>query len=200
MKNIETTMKNLAKRGFSASCFASGQEAADYLAAQLQNETIGIGGSKTVEALGLYERLSENNRVYWHWKQEDMAEARQNAAAADVYLTSANAVAESGEIVNIDGMGNRVASTLYGKKKVYFIIGKNKITADFEQALWRARNIAAPLNARRFNVDTPCVKGEMKCHDCSSPARICRGLVVLWNKMMGMERVEVVIIDEELGF
>jgi len=143
--------------------------------------------------------LSENNRVFWHWKQKS-EETRKSAAAAEVYITSANAVAETGEIINIDGSGNRVANTLYGKKKVYIIIGTNKIAEDYDKALWRARNIASPLNARRLGRNTPCVKGELKCYDCKSPERICKGLVVLWNKMNGTEKVEVIIIDEELGY
>lgn len=199
MINIVKTIESLNCRGFDASHFATGKEAVDYIVSQLKGETIGFGGSKTVEALGLFERLGDNNRVDWHWKQE-MVEARKNAAAADVYITSANAVAETGEIINIDGAGNRVASTLYGKKKVYFIIGTNKIAENFDKALWRARNIAAPLNARRFKMNTPCASGELKCHDCKSPDRICKGLVILWGKMLGMNKAEVVIIDEELGF
>ena len=107
-------------------------------------------------------------------------------------------MAETGEILNIDGTGNRVASTLYGHNKVYFIIGINKIAPDFESALWRARNIAAPKNAQRLNRNTPCaVKGD-RCYDCKSPDRICRGLTVLWGPMMGME-TEIVLIDEPLG-
>jgi len=199
MIDIKETIKNLNSRGFNTSYFAAGDEAVDYIVSQLRGETIGFGGSKTVEKLGLFERLGENNSVFWHWKQET-EEARKNAAAAEVYITSANAIAQSGEIINIDGLGNRVASTLYGKKIVYIVVGTNKIMEDFKKALWRARNIASPLNARRFNKNTPCVKGELKCYDCDSPDRICRGLVVLWGKMMTMEKVEVVIIDEELGY
>jgi len=199
MINIDETIKNLNARGFDTSFFSNSKDAVDYLASQLKNETIGFGGSKTIEVLGIYERLSEYNNVFSHWNQEPV-DARKNSASAEVYITSANAVAQSGEIINIDGTGNRVASTLFGKKKVYIIIGVNKIAEDYDKALWRARNIASPLNARRLNKDTPCVKGELKCYDCKSPERICRGLVVLWNKMSGMEKVEVIIIDEELGF
>ena len=199
MANIEKTMKNLNSHGFDTSYFKTGQEAVDYVVSQLSGETIGFGGSKTVEGLGLFERLGENNTVYWHWKQE-AGPARVNAAKADVYLTSANAVSETGEIVNIDGAGNRVAATLFGKKKIFMLIGVNKITEDYDKAVWRARNVASPLNARRFNRNTPCVKGELKCHDCSSPDRICGGLVVLWRKMMGTQKFEVIIIDEELGY
>lgn len=199
MINIDETIKNLKHRGFDVSFFENRNEAVDYLSSQLKGETIGFGGSMTLDALGLYERLNENNKVFWHWKQ-DSGEARENAAAAAVYITSANAIAQTGEIINIDGSGNRVASTLYGKKKVYIIVGKNKLAEDYDKALWRARNIASPLNARRLNRNTPCVKGELRCYDCNSPERICNGLVVLWNKMGGTEKAEVVIIDEELGY
>ena len=117
---------------------------------------------------------------------------------AQVYLTSANALAETGEILNIDGGGNRVASTLFGHEKVYFIIGRNKLAPTYEEALWRARNIAAPKNAQRLKKKTPCaVKGD-RCYDCKSPDRICRALVTLWEPMMGME-TEILLVDQDLG-
>lgn len=120
------------------------------------------------------------------------------AEAAQVYITSANGLAETGEIINIDGAGNRVASTLYGHRKVYFIIGRNKLAPTYDEALWRARNIAAPKNARRLDRKTPCaIKGD-RCYDCKSPERICRGLVVLWGPMLGID-TEVILVDEELG-
>lgn len=199
MISINETVNNLKTRGFDAVYFDSGKEAVNYLASELKGQTIGFGGSMTLEALGLYERLGENNSVFFHWKREDEA-VRGKADAAEVYITSANAIAQTGEIINIDGSGNRVASTLYGKKKIYIIVGINKLAEDYEKALWRARNIAAPLNARRLNKNTPCAKGELKCHDCKSSERICRGLVVLWNKMSSIEKAEVIIINEQLGF
>ena len=199
MVSIDETIKNLKARGFDACYFEKSQDAVSYLTSSLKNETIGFGGSMTLEALNLFKLLSENNSVFSHWSQEP-ADARKKSAEAEVYITSANAVAQTGEIINIDGTGNRVASTLFGKKKVYIIIGVNKIAEDYDKALWRARNIASPLNARRLNKNTPCVKGELKCYDCKSPERICRALVVLWNKMSGMEKLEVVIINEELGY
>lgn len=199
MISIEETVKNLKSRGFDASCFESGKEAVDYIISQLSGETVGFGGSMTLEALGLYERLNENNKVFWHWREKS-EETYKKAADAEVYITSANAIAQTGEIINIDGSGNRVVNTLYGKKRVYIIVGKNKLAEDYDTALWRARNIASPLNARRLNKNTPCVKGELKCYDCKSPDRICKGLVVLWNKMNGTEKAEVIIINEELGY
>lgn len=194
--------KNLESLEYKVSCFETGAEAADYLAAAIQNTTVGFGGSMTLRDLGLYERLGENNEVYWHWiLPEGMTQddARAHARNTEVYLSSANGIAETGEIVNIDGNGNRVAETLFGHKKVYIIVGKNKIAPDYDGALWRARNIASPKNAQRMNKKTPCAVNGDKCYDCKSPDRICRGLTVLWKKPMAAE-YEVVLINEDFGF
>ncbi len=195
--NIEEVRGNLEKRGFETSCFETGGEAADYIVGKLSGETIGIGGSCTVDQLGLYDRLKEQNTVYWHWKDKT---AQAKGTAADVYICSANAIAETGEIVNIDGTGNRIAATIYGKKKVYIIVGVNKIAKNIDKALWRARNIASPLNARRLNLNTPCVKGELMCYDCSSTERICKGILIFERKMGGVKECEVVIVNEDLGY
>lgn len=192
-------MRALRVRGFEPIYFETSAEAVDYLVNEYAGRTIAFGGSVTLEKLGLYERLSENNEVSWHWRQPH-DEAMEKAERAEVYMTSANAVSESGELVNIDGSGNRVSSTLYGKKEVCFVVGQNKICPDYNETVWRARNIAAPLNARRLNRNTPCVKGELRCYDCESSERICRALVTLWGKPLSCQRLEVVIIGEGLGF
>jgi L-lactate utilization protein LutB len=197
--NIDNAVKNLEKRGFAVSRFDTKEEARDYLAKKLSGATVGMGGSMTLKEMGLFDALSVNNTVWNHWVQ-DPETARKNAAAADIYITSANAVAETGEIVNIDGSGNRVAATLYGKREVYFVVGINKFAENVDKALWRARNVASPKNAQRLNRKTPCAKSGDKCYDCSSPERICKGLVVLWSPMMGVGYTEVVIVNEELGF
>ena len=194
MADIERLRKNLEDRGIRSSYFATAQ-AADYLDRQIDGTTVGIGGSMTVKAMGLYPRLSAHNRVVWHWEGGSLEEA----AGTEVYLTSANGVAETGELVNIDGNCNRIASSVYGHKRVYFVVGINKIEPDYDRALWRARNIAAPKNAQRLGRKTPCaVKGD-RCNDCKSPERICRGLVVLWEAVANME-MEVVLIDQDLGY
>ncbi len=201
MADIEKLCKNLEAHGFSTSRFATAAEAADHICAQLSGRTIGFGGSKTVESLGLYERLAENNTVVWHWKEEDKAAALKRAETADVYICSANGVSETGEIVNIDGTGNRLAGTMFGRDKVFIVIGENKIEPDLNKAIWRARNIAAPLNARRFGLSTPCAtSANMRCYDCSNPQRICKGLLVLWRRMNGVKECEVVIVGEEMGY
>lgn len=197
--NIEIAIENLKKRGFEVCRFQNKVAAADYIVASVENTTVGMGGSKTLEAMGIYERLKKKNDVFWPW-QDPKPETTTRAFKAKVYMTSANAIAESGEILNIDGRGNRVAATLYDKERVYIIVGINKFADDFDSALWRARNIAAPKNAQRLHSKTPCaVKGD-KCYDCSGPDRICNGLVVLWEKMRGVGAIEVIVIDEELGF
>lgn len=200
MPNIKKLTENLEKNGFMVSYYETGVEAVKAIAAAVNGKTVGIGGSKTIEALGLFEALKDHNSVSWHWKQTS-PDANDVSAQAQVYLTSANGVAETGEIINIDGTGNRIAAAQYGREKVYIIIGVNKIAPDYERALWRARNIAAPLNAKRLDRKTPCaLSSEMKCYDCDSPERICRGLSVFYRKLNGVKDCEVVIINEELGY
>ena len=197
MGTFDTVKKNLEERGYAVRVFAAGAEAAAYLDGAIDGKTVGFGGSVTLDQLGLYDTLGKHNTVVWHWRQEAGA-ARREAMTTDVYLTSANGLAETGEIVNIDGTGNRVASTLFGHEKVYFVIGRNKLAPTYEEALWRARNIASPKNAQRLGKKTPCaVKGD-RCYDCRSPERICRGFVTLWGPMMGME-TEILLVDEDLG-
>ena len=124
----------------------------------------------------------------------------KDATDAQVYICSLNGVAETGELVNIDGGGNRLSSGLFGHEKVYFIIGVNKIAPDLEGAIWRARNIAGPKNARRLEKKTPCAVRGDKCYDCKSPERICRALAVLWERPTGIGRAEVVLVNEPLGY
>ena len=188
--------KNLEQRGFTPRVFATKEEAADYLDSQIDGVSVSFGGSMTVQEMELYPRLAAHNNALWHWNKDALTEA----ATTDVYICSVNGLAETGELINIDGVGNRVASTIFGHKRVYFVVGKNKVAPDYDAALWRARNIASPKNAQRIGVDTPCaVKGD-KCYNCKSPQRICRGLVVLWEKPRDVERMEVILIDEDLGY
>ena len=196
--NIEKTIRSLELRGYSVKRFSTGAEAAEYLSSQITGTTVGIGGCMTAKELGLYELLSQHNEVYWHWVAPG-PETIAKANAAEVYITSANAMSEDGEILNIDGNGNRLAGQVYGKKRLYIVAGTNKICPDFESALYRARNVAAPRNLLRFEArKTPC-KADGKCHDCRGADRACNALLVLWAPMGGMTS-EVILIDEELGY
>ena len=151
--------ERLEKRGFTPKVFATAAEAADYLDQEIDGVSVAFGGSMTVQEMGLYPRLAAHNNALWHWNKD----ALEQAAATDVYLCSVNGLSEEGEIINIDGVGNRVASTIFGHKRVYFVVGRNKIAPDYDQALWRARNIAAPRNCQRLGLKTPCaVKADRK--------------------------------------
>ena len=154
-------------------------------------------GSKTIDQIGLYDRLARHNTVWWHWRTPGF-DTLDHALTAPVYLSSANAITEDGQILNIDGRGNRLAGLVYGRKTVYIVAGTNKICPDFESAVFRARNTAAVQNCKRFPANTPC-KIDDKCHDCRSNERICNAMLVLWGPMMDMDKVEIVLIDEELG-
>ena len=199
---FDTVKAALENKGYKVSCFEKAKEATEYLNAQLDKETIGFGGSVTLKEMGLYEKLSLHNHICWHNRLPEGKtdkEMRMEARKADIYISSVNGLAETGEIINIDGTGNRVAAIFYGHKKVYLVVGKNKIAPDYEKALWRARNIASPRNAKRLGVNTPCAVNADKCYDCKSPQRICRGLLVLWEKPMASD-IEILLINEDLGY
>lgn len=199
MADLEKTGKNLERRGFRVHRFASGAEAAEFLVQTLHGTSIGIGGSVTIDTLGVYDRLCESNEVFWHWKNH-APETRERAGKAETYLCSANGVSENGEIVNIDGYGNRVAGTIYGPQRVFLVVGRNKIAPDLTGAIDRARNIAAPLNARRLNRHTPCAVGEPRCHDCRSPEKVCGVMTVFFMPPTSIKEFHVILVDETLGY
>ena len=200
--DFTTVEKNLNDRGFQVTIFENQEEAVKYLETQINGQTVGFGGSVTLEQMGLYEALQSHNQVFCHWRIPEGKtgqEVKQAAAAAKVYISSVNALAKTGEIINIDGNCNRVSSIFYGHEKVYLILGENKIEEDYERALYRARNTAAPRNAKRLRINTPCAQKGEKCYDCKSPDRICRGLSVLWEKPTSGE-FEVILVCQDLGF
>ena len=199
MADLEKTGKNLEGRGYRVHRFASGTEAAEFLVQTLHGTSIGIGGSVTIDTLGVYDRLCGSNEVFWHWKNH-APETRERAGKAKTYLCSANGVSENGEIVNIDGFGNRVAGTIYGPERVFLVVGRNKIAPDLTGAIDRARNIAAPLNARRLNRHTPCAVGEPRCHDCRSPEKICGVMTVFFMPPTSIKEFHVILVDEDLGY
>ncbi len=196
---FEKLRKVLEGNGFAVSVFKTGEEAAAYLNGAIDGVTVGMGGSLTLTELGLDKTLAEHNTLAFHWTSADPGAARRQAAGAEVYLLSANAIAEdTGEILNIDGSGNRLSSSLYGHRKVYFVAGRNKVSPDFASALDRLRNVVAPKNAQRLGRKTPCAAKADRCYNCHSPERICRALTVHYGPMLSMD-MEVVLIDEELG-
>ena len=193
--------RELGKHRFGVRVFSTKEEALAYLDEAIDAATVGFGGSETLAQMGLYEALAAHNEVHWHHlaAPDEKDAERAAAAAAEVYVSSANALARTGEIVQIDGVGNRVSSLFYGHSRLYYVIGRNKLADDLEAAVWRARNVAAPLNTRRLGRKTPCALGEQRCYDCLSPERICRGLAVMYEPMP-KTATEVILIDEDLGY
>ncbi len=194
--------ENLKRLGYKVSVFKTAKEATEYLNKEIDGRTVGIGGSVTVDEMRLYPALSSHNTVYWHQgakSREISIDTQIKARDAEVYISSVNGIAETGEIINIDGNCNRVASIMYGNKKVYLVVGKNKLAKDYDSALYRARNVAAPLNAKRLGRKTPCAAKGDKCYNCSSPERICRGLTVLLTKPNTCD-YEIILIEENLGY
>ena len=190
---------SLIRNGFMVKKFQNLLQAKEDILTNITLEnTVGIGGSMTIDNMNIYEDLrSRGNKVYWHWKK-DIENAIIYAKDTDVYISSTNAITLDGKLVNMDGNGNRVASMFYGHKDVYLIIGKNKICKDYEEASERIKNIAAPLNAKRLNVKTPCVHTG-KCMDCDSPQRICKVEVVM-HKKPGSTNIHIYLVDEEAGY
>jgi len=200
--DINKTVDALRKKGYTVSLFETADEAASYIDSQIDKKTVGFGDSETMLHMGLYDLLAVHNQVTdpMHCAPgEDFWSTAKKCLTTDIFLTSVNAIAETGEMVNIDGTGNRVAGSLFGHDKVFFIAGTNKIVPTLDDAVWRARNIAAPKNAARHGFKTPCAVREDHCYDCKSPDRICCGQMIYYKKMRFIE-MEIVLIDEELGF
>lgn len=191
--------ETLEKYGFMVKIFEDSKSAKDELLNEIKiDETVGIGGSMTIQQMGIYEDLkNRGNVVIWHWKK-DVESPLQKAMNTDVYLTSTNAITMDGKLVNMDGNGNRVASMFFGHKNVYVIVGKNKICKDYEEARQRIKDIAAPLNAKRLNLSTPCtITG--KCNDCNSPQKICKVETII-HRNPGTCQIHIYLVDEELGY
>lgn len=198
--NMKQFMDTLSKNGFKVERFNTCKDVREYLLKEIEKEeSVAIGGSITIEEMKIYEDLKERgSHVYWHWKGENNKEELEKAKTSKVYLTSSNAITLDGKLVNMDGNGNRVSAMIYGHERVYIVVGKNKISANYEEARDRIRNIAAPLNAKRLNIDTPC-NYTGKCSDCDSKDRICN-IETIIHKNPGSTQIYICLVDEELGY
>ena len=164
-----------------------------------EGSSVTMGGGMSVHEIGLIQALNEGNyRFIDRDAYEDKRAAMLLAYNADVFLASANAMTDDGILVNIDGNANRVSAIAQGPKKVILIVGMNKVTADLDSAMKRARNVAAPINAQRFGLNTPCTKTG-KCMDCKSPDTICcQFLITRFSRHEG--RIHVILVNDTLGF
>lgn len=198
--NLHSICCNLIRRGFDAVACNNVKEALEFIVTRFpvnKKMLIGMGNSLTLETLNIKNVWrSQVSAIYQHTPTSSHDETRK-ALTADVYLTSANAITRDGLIVNIDGTGNRTAATCYGPQQIIFVIGRNKITADLPEAIYRARNIAAVQNARRYNRKTPCIITG-KCEDCLSPECICSVMTIHRRKPLGVQAI-VILVNEDMG-
>jgi L-lactate utilization protein LutB len=196
----QKVIKGLASRNMEG-FYASTREAALEKALALipEGSSVAMGGCMSAHEIGLVDALQAGP---WRFIDRDAIADKRTAMLAaydaDVFLSSANAMTEDGVIVNIDGNSNRVSAIAQGPKKVLFIVGMNKICADLDSALKRARNVAAPINAQRFGLNTPCSKTGA-CADCKSPDSICcQFLITRFSRHPG--RIQVLLVNDSLGF
>jgi L-lactate utilization protein LutB len=199
--------EQLQKNNFEAVVVQSPEEAGRHVLERilpdLKPASVSYGGSMTLYATGLMERLAELQGVDFlspgapGISDEEKTEIRRRALLVDLYLTGTNAVTEQGCLVNLDKIGNRVAALTFGPKKVVVLVGRNKIVPDLDSAMYRIKDYSAPANAMRLDCGTPCVKSS-ECANCKSPDRICNSWTIT-EKSYPPGRVIVILINAELG-
>lgn len=196
----QTVIKGLQSRNM-AGYYAETKEEALKIALDLipEGSTVTMGGSMSVAEIGLKDAMKKGNYDFVDRDEvEDKIAAALAAFDADIYLGSANAISRDGVLVNIDGNSNRVAAYAYGPRKLVLVVGMNKVAGDADDAMKRARNFAATMNAQRFPLDTPCKKTGA-CYDCKSPDTICcQFLITRFERHPG--RVHVILVNDQLGF
>jgi hypothetical protein len=203
-KQAEKCIENLKKHGFEALFFHNCAEArAHVLKTISEYDSFGFGGSDTTRKLDIIDTLKHQKKViYDHWENDLSPEMslkiRRSQSVCDCFFCSANAISMTGEIVNVDGVGNRTNAMSFGPGKVMIIAGINKLTPDLESALQRVRNVAGPMRAKSLGMQTPCAETGI-CSDCNSPQRICRITTILQRRPM-LTDITVIIINEALGF
>lgn len=203
-QRIERTMKNLEKNNMRAYKVENEAEALKKLEELIPaGGSIGIGGSMTLFETGAIDFIRKGDYVVLDryapgLTPEDIKDLYRKSFAADVYLTSSNAVTEAGELYNVDGTGNRVAAMIYGPDKVIVMVGRNKLVKDADQAVHQVKEMASPANNKRLNLGNPCVVTGI-CSECSAPKRICNAYTLI-KRQMQKDRIHVIIINKDLGY
>lgn len=204
LEMLEKTAAALRKRGFDASVFSSSSQAAAFLLSDIpEGEPVAIGGSMTAKQMGLERLLRQSgHKVLWHWEAtpEERPALLHEAMQTSFYICSANALTESGLIVQIDGNGNRIAAMCYGPKTVYLVIGRNKIVkGGYQDAVRRIKQTACPQNARRQHLLTPCGKEGGACSVAQCSQSMCH-ITAAFDLAPSGKRTQVLLIDEDLGY
>ncbi len=205
---LEAVKEALEKNNFEVH-IAVDQDAASNLVLEtllprIAPQTVSWGGSKTFVETGLYERLKSSAGMTVldtydpALNNDEKLERRRQSLLVDLFITGTNAITESGHLINLDMIGNRIAALTFGPRSVIVLAGRNKVVADLEAAWERIKAYAAPVNSMRLDMKTPCAATGV-CHDCKSPQRICNTWTIT-EKCFPKGRVRVVLINEDLGF
>lgn len=207
METMETITKNINVRRMTPIHVATKEEAnAKVMELIKSGESVGWGGSETLKECNIIESLRARDDITLHDREtgktpNEMDQIMHDCLNGDVFLTSANAILVDGRIINVDGRGNRCAATVYGPKRVIFVIGKNKIVdGDLEAGINRVKNVASPPITKRLNKTTTGCFITGKCTDCRSDERICRSTVITEFGKKDKDAITVILVDEELGF
>ncbi len=205
---LELVKEKLKKNNFDPYIAESAENAKeivlDQILPKLDVKSISWGGSMTFVSTGLFHALKDDNNfeVFNTFDRslsaEDSIVLRRKSLLVDLFITGTNGVTEDGQLVNLDMNGNRVCGITFGPKHVIIFVGRNKICGDIEDAMYRIKNYAAPVNAMNLDKKTPC-REKGFCHDCSSPERICNTWTIT-EKSFPKDRVKVILINEDLGF
>ncbi len=204
MDKINNLIRTLQKNNINGYLVENREELISQIESIVEEKSVvSVGGSMTLFDLGIIDYLRGGRYEFLdRYKQglspADIEDIYRRSFFADAYFTSTNAITEEGELYNVDGTGNRVAAMLYGPKKVIVIVGTNKIVQNMDEAIKRVREIAAPLNTKRLNRKTPCVKVG-HCMDCNSPERICNEYTVI-KRQRDKNRMHVIFINENTGY
>jgi len=203
-KRCQLALTALKANGFEVIYVDNAKEALNKVMLLIPKEAkVGIGGSVSVRDIGLAEAIEkQGNTIFMDWGKplelKEKLKVRKESLTSDVYLTSSNAITLQGQLVNIDGTGNRVSAMIFGPKKVIIVAGANKLVDTLDEAFARIRNIAGPLNGKRLNLKTPCALTG-KCTDCNSPDRMCKVTVIL-EKKPNFSDITIVLVGEKLGY
>ncbi|MEG0641103.1 MAG: lactate utilization protein [Clostridium sp.] len=201
---LERTKESLNFKGYEVYIVEDKNEAREMVVSLIQNKsTVACGGSQTLEQCGILDALREGDydfldRYSEGLTKDDIKQLHKNAFLSDYYLTSSNAITQNGELVNLDGLGNRVAAMIYGPERVIILAGENKITADIDSAYERVRKYVAPTNCKRLEKGTPCLR-TASCINCSNENRICNHYVVTYRQN-SPGRAIVILVKEDLGY
>lgn len=203
-QKILMIIEKLRKNNMNGYYARSKDQVVDIVKDLLEKEsTVAVGGSNTLFEAGIIEFLRSDTYSFYdrHQKVLSSDEIREiyiKSFSADAYLCSTNAITESGELVNMDGTGNRVAAMIYGPKKVIIIAGSNKIVRDIDEGITRIKNWSAPVNGKRLNKATPCA-AIAQCLDCSNDDRMCNNFTII-HKQRNKDRIHVILVNDTLGY